>query len=368
MHRLAFRSRQLLPALLITVLVAITGLPGVQAQDGAGNLPPTHKIDVSRLRHEYQGWNNCGPTTMTMGLSYFGYSHDQYPAANYMKPHREDKNVSPWEMVEYVNAVAANDNPVQALWRPGGNLTLIKTLLAADFPVIVEKGYEPEGYDWMGHYLLLIGYNDTEGYFYTYDSFSGHGNFQGLPEDYEHMSTYWWHFNNIFIVLYEPDREAELQQLLGDHADLDQAFQIAATEAQQRLQSDDTDAWAWFNIGDALTHLGRFEQATDYFRIAFERGLPWRTLWYRHSPLEAFYQTGDFDRVLEIIEANLRNTPYVEEWYYYRGLVYASRGDTSAARNEFNQALIHNTRYQAAEDALNALENSTFQSVQEQTN
>lgn len=355
--------------LTILLLLAISLLPLdiIRAQDGNTTRPASYKLDISQLRHEYQGWNNCGPTTMTMGLSYFGYSANQEPAASFMKPHREDKNVNPWEMVAYVNESAADANDVRALYRPGGDFELLKTLLAADFPVIIEKGYEPEGYDWMGHYLLLIGYDDTQQIFYTYDSFLGHGNFQGLQEPYDKIANYWWHFNNTFIVVYDPLREAELMNILGDRADLEMAYTLAGQEAQQRAQENPNDAWAWFNLGESLTMLGQHESATGMFRQAFNIGLPWRALWYRFTPFEAFYQTGDFVTVLQLVNNNLVNTIYVEEWHYYSGLVAASRGDSDTARQHFNTALQYNSGYQDAIDAIDALNTGTFVGVSEVT-
>ncbi len=345
--------------ILILPMILLLMATAVQAQD---NRPSEYRLDLNRLRHEYQGWNNCGPTTLTMGLSYYGYTEDQFPAANYLKPHREDKNVSPWEMVQYVNT----STDISALYRPGGNLELVRTLLAADFPVVVEKGFEPDEEDgWMGHYLLLIGYNDTEGYFYTYDSYLGHGDFQGLHEPYNRMVDYWWHFSNTFIVLYPPERETELLQLLGDLADMNAAYQSVALTAQASLQTDPDDAWSWFNVGDALTMLGQYEQATNFFEVAITKGLPWRTLWYRHTPFEAFYQAGRFEMVLELTEINLANTSYVEEWYYYQALVWASRGDTDEARRLLQVALQYNSRHEPSRAALTALDNGTFSVVPE---
>lgn len=352
-------------ALSLATLFLLVGIASpsilVHAQDGGTTtLPISHRLDINQIHHEYQGWNNCGPTTLTMSLSYFGYNSNQQPAANYLKPHREDKNVSPWELVQYTNEEVSQTNNVNALVRIGGNLQLLKSLLAADFPVIVEKGFEPEGEDWMGHYLFLIGYDDTQAVFLTYDSYLGHGNFQGLHESYEHMETYWWHFSNTFIVLYAPEREAELMEILGDLADPELAFQQVAMEGQRRVQEDETDAWSWFNIGDALTQLGQYDQAAAYFRIAFERHMPWRTLWYRHTPLEAYYQSGNFQTVLELVNANLLNTPYVEEWYYYRGLVFASQGRIEDARAQMTQALVYNSRFEPAHETLTALDDGTF--------
>ena len=84
---------------------------------------------MSGFNFEYQGWNNCGPTTLTNALTYFGYTDDQLRAANYLKPNREDKNVSPWEMVRFVNSQVP-ELPVYALTRMGGTVDLLKTLIA----------------------------------------------------------------------------------------------------------------------------------------------------------------------------------------------------------------------------------------------
>ncbi len=351
--------------LLLIAIIFITIIPHgtqVNAQDD-GVLPTSFKLDITRLRHEYQGWNNCGPTTLTMGLTYFGYTDNQLPAAHFLKPNGEDKNVSPWEMVDYVNNVASLMTNVQALYRPGGDFELIKRLLVADFPVIIEKGFDVEDLDWMGHYLLLIGYDDNESVFYTYDSYLGHGNFQGLKEPYATVESYWWNFSNTFIVLYASEREAEVMQILGERADLTQAYQLISQTAQTRAAANGQDAWAWFNIGDALTNLGYYAEATGFFRVAFDLGLPWRALWYRHTPLEAFYRTGEFNTVLELVQQAKLTTPYVEEWDYYHGLVFASQGRTADAKAQLNEALQYNANFQAAKDVIAQLDAGTFVAV-----
>ncbi len=151
-------------------------------------IPPTAIALLPSARlygftHIYQTWNNCGPATLTMGLTYYGWSQDQQIAANYLKPDSEDKNVSPGQMVQFVNE---NTN-VRALVRLGGDLDMIRRLVLEGFPVIVETGYMPEGYDWMGHYRLIVAYDDQAQQMYAYDSFLGHGDFQGLPTSYSHF-------------------------------------------------------------------------------------------------------------------------------------------------------------------------------------
>lgn len=355
--------KRLIVLLLLILMGSVVPRGSSLAQDNAGGLPMSFKLDTSRLRHEYQGWNNCGPTTLTMGLSYFGYQDNQLPAAHYLKPNGEDKNVNPSEMVDYVNNEVSQTTNVRALYRPGGDFDLIKRLLVADFPVIIEKGFEVEDLDWMGHYLLLIGYDDNEGVFYSYDSYLGHGNFEGLREPYPTVEKYWWHFSNTLIVLYAPEREAEVLDILGNRADLNQAYQLMSQNAQARAAQDGQDPWAWFNIGDALTQLGFYTEATGFFRAALDIGLPWRTLWYRHSPLEAFYQVGQFNTVLQMVQQAKLTTPYVEEWDYYHGLVFASQGRIADAKAQFNEALQYNSRFQPAITAIAQLDAGTFVAV-----
>ena len=54
-------------------------------------------------------------------------------------------------MVDYVN----NETSLQARFFVGGSLELLKQLLAAGYPVIIEKGLYPNAWEgWMGHYQI----------------------------------------------------------------------------------------------------------------------------------------------------------------------------------------------------------------------
>ncbi|MBE0688969.1 MAG: hypothetical protein IH587_02460, partial [Anaerolineae bacterium] len=78
------------------VSVAPTQLPPTDvpvAASAALNLPVS--AYNGGFRYDRQGWNNCGPANAAMVLSYYGWQGDQDDAAAYLKPDREDKNVSP---------------------------------------------------------------------------------------------------------------------------------------------------------------------------------------------------------------------------------------------------------------------------------
>jgi hypothetical protein len=240
------RGKQLI---LLLMMLLVTGV-GVLAQDNtettdlADVLPRAYRLQ--NLRFEYQGWNNCGPATLTNALTFFGYNNNQTRAATWLKPNYEDKNVSPWQMVEFVNTQVP-ELSIYALNRSGGTLELMKKLLAHDFPVIIEEGYDPEParLGWMGHYLLLTGYDDGAGVFITNDSYLG----PNMQYTYDHVQTFWQHFNYTYIVLYRLDRHQELMDLLGDDADEYQNIVNAREIARAEAVADQSDKFAWFNMG-----------------------------------------------------------------------------------------------------------------------
>ena len=329
-----------------TPMVAPTQIP----------LPAAYKLDLSRIHYELQGWNNCGPTTMTMALSYYGWSNRQEVAAKWMKPNPEDKNVSPWQMVKFVN----DNTGVKALYRIGGNIVVLKRLLAADFPVVVEESIQPAGEGWMGHYLLLVGYDDTQQEFLTFDSYLGNNQGQGRPSPYSLFDDKWRQFNRVFMAVYQPSREMALRQVLGEYVDPAYGYSTALEQARTEATRDRTDKWAWFNMGTAYVALKDYANAALAYDQALKLGLPFRMQWYQFGPYEAYFYTGRYTDVLAYATASIANTPYVEEAYFWQGMVYAAQGDGKAAVDKFNQTLKYDKNFFPAQDAKTEVESGTF--------
>ncbi len=322
-------------------------------------LEKSYLLNLDQIRYEQQGWNNCGPTTMTMALSYYGWRNDQYRAAQWMKPHTEDKNVSPWQMVQFVN----NHTPetgLKALYRIGGTTTTLKRLLAAGFPVVVEESIQPEGEGWMGHYVLLVGYNDYEQHFLTYDSYLGSNNRQGRPSPYSVFDEKWRHFNRVFMVLYDQGREMEVRKALGDYVDPAYGYQTALNMAREEANRDRDDKWAWFNMGTAYVALKQYDNAAIAFDQALRLGLPFRMLWYQFGPYEAYFNIGDYSQVRALANNTISTTKYVEESYYWIGMTHAAEGNTSEAIRNFDLALRYNKNFSPAQEAKAQVEAGTF--------
>lgn len=304
--------------------------------------PP--QVALIGFSHQFQTWNNCGPATLTTALSYYGRPERQAEAAAFLKPDGNDKNVSPDEMAAYVHQVG-----LEATVRVGGTLEDLKRLIANGFPVVVEKGFEPDAdKGWMGHYLLLTGYDDARGVFITQDSYLG----PNLPATYAEVDRHWRQFNRLFIVPYPADEAERLESLIGPEDPL-AMYEEALPTAQAEASADSGDAFAWFNVGTNLTALNRYEEAAVAYDQARLAGLPWRMLWYQFGPYQAYYRIGRYDDVLVLSDATLGASDNLEESHYWRGMALVQLGQVDEARREFEVALAYNPNFELARAALN---------------
>ena len=318
--------------------------------------PPT-TVALTGLRHEHQGWNNCGPATASMLLSYWGCEQTQYDLAPVLKPDPDDKNVSPGEIESYVR-----DQGYESITRVNGDLDLLKALLQAGFPVMVETWYVRDARDQLGHYRLLIGYDDEARQFVTYDSLHG----PDVPIGYRELDELWRVFNRLYVVVYTPERWEALAPIIGpdleDAAMYERALEVARNEAVA-LPGDcvayaDCSDWvtfSWFNVGSSLTALGRHQDASAAYDRSRQLGLHFRMLWYQFGPYESYYATGRFEDVITLADATLKTAGNLEESYYWRGRARLALGDVDGARSDFRTALRHHEGWKPAREALDSL-------------
>mgnify|MGYP001286420535 CR=1 FL=1 len=316
---------------------------------------------LTGFTYEAQGWNNCGPATLAMMLSHWSLTDDQFSVVAKIKPHPEDSNVRPDELVYYIKS-----RGLGAISRINGSLDTMKRLIAAGYPVMIERGFpagELEGEDWMGHFMLLIGYSEESQEFYTLDSFWGWRHARedrGFPVDYwdsARLDDTWRHFNRVYVVAFPPTDYDRVAEIIGEDMDDQVMYAKALQNAYAETRAYD-DTFAYYNLGSVLALTGDYSNAATAFDLARERVLPWRMYWYQFDLYEAYYQAGRYEDVLTLAQytADITNYPESEEAYYYIGRVYAARGQIAAARSAFNRALSYNTTFQRARDALAALD------------
>jgi predicted double-glycine peptidase len=88
---------------------------------------------LTGLAHAWQTWNNCGPATLAMVLSYSGSTLTQADVGVTLRTDKEDKNVSPEELADF-----ARSQGLRALVRVNGDADRLRLLLSNGVPVVIE--------------------------------------------------------------------------------------------------------------------------------------------------------------------------------------------------------------------------------------
>ncbi len=323
-------------------------------------LPAAHFLEGMGVIR--QTFNNCGPANLTQVLNWYGDDITQEEIASYLKPSSEDRNVSPWQIADYVNEQTAGQFKASAF--SGGTIELVKRLVAAGYPVVIEKGYELPSSGWWGHYLTVYGYDDELAQFYTQDSYLGPWDGSGRPASYEEVEEYWPEFNETFYIVYEPEQEAEVLSILGpDYQNEETMWRMVAAKAQARVEAEPDNVFFWFDLGTAMTRLGEmvlegnaeyYQAGAQAFDKAREIGLPPRMLWYQHRPYIAYDKVGRYQDVLDLANATLdtQGGRNVEETYWYKGHALAALGDLYGAQAAYQSALAVNENFYPAQISL----------------
>ncbi len=351
----------LIPMITATPLPASVMLPGVVYVD------------------QHNRWNYCGPANLTMALNFWGWKGNRDDVAKVIKPGSgdpnknfieqglPDKNVMPYEMVDFVN----ENTEYRALSRYGGEKALVKRLIAAGFPVVVEKGYYERDFngkiDWLGHYLFTTGYDDARGGFIVQDAYLKPG--KDLLSEYADYQDGWRSFNYLFMVIYPADREAEVLELLGPWTDEKWASQHALELAEKEAQSlrGNNLFFAWFNKGTSHVALQQYVDAAMAYDQAFRLYANWNTdlgnrpfriMWYQTGPYFAYYYSARFQDVINLADTTLNDTistPTLEESLLWRGRAYYQIGNTQSAVDDYRAALKVHVNWAPAVQALQDL-------------
>ncbi|MEK6221196.1 MAG: hypothetical protein N2D54_03015, partial [Chloroflexota bacterium] len=241
-------------------------------------------------------------------------------------------------------------------------IDLIKKLVANGFPVVIEKGYVEKDFSgtvaWLGHYQFVTGYDEAVGAFIVQDAYLKPG--ENLQSDYQTFREGWRSFNYLFMVIYPPESESEVLDLLGPWSDDGWANQHALEIAHQDVDqlSGLDEFFAWFNKGTSHVELLEYADAAfayDYALFVLYPALheddvqrPYRIMWYQTGPYWAYFYTGRYQDVIDRANQTLYGTytdPTLEESLYWRGMAYNATGQTANAIADFQESVYLNPNF-----------------------
>jgi tetratricopeptide (TPR) repeat protein len=297
-----------------------------------------------------QTFNNCGPATLSMVLSFYNKPISQDILGAEMRPYQnatgdnDDKSIFAHEFVAY-----AQKNGFESMSRPNGSLETLKKFTANGIPVVVRTWLNPA--EDIGHFRVVRGYDDTRQVVLQDDSYQG----ANLEYSYTDFMTMWEPFNYGYIVVYPKEKEATVQAILADEIDEKVAWKNALSRAEAEKAKDSTNVYALFNIATAQYHLGRFAESVQAYEEV-EGYLPSRMLWYQTEPIAAYGKVGNSEKVMSLTNGILNNNNRAfSELYQVRGETFLAQGNKEAARAEFEKALFYNKNFEPAKKSLSLL-------------
>lgn len=343
------------PQVSPTSTITPTPLPGLVILDGV------------KYEDQHNRWNYCGPANLSMALTFWGWEGDRDVVGRYVKPMDKDKNVMPYEMQDFVQSQAEGYG---AVVRQGGDLDLVKRLVANGFPVVAEKGYYEYDFTgklgWLGHYQFVTGYDDGQGVLIVQDTYVKDG--QDHRIRYETFIEGWRSFNYVFLAVYPREREAEVFELLGPWANAEWANQRAVEVASVESKTLDgiDQFFASFNVGTSHVALQQYWDAAIAYDHAFslyanlpdEVMRPYRMMWYQTGPYWAYYYTGRYQDTIVLANTTLFETisePVLEESFYWRGMAKKALGDVTGAIEDFRTSVELNPAFSAGRFQLEQL-------------
>lgn len=288
--------------------------------------PPTKLILLNNGYHIFQTFNNCGPASLSMALSFYGINVSQKILGDELRPYQiasginDDKSVTLSEIAE-----KSKDFGFVPILRPNGTPQVLINFIANNMPIIARTWTKPN--EDIGHFRVIKGYDQEKMIFIQDDSLQG----KNLEFSFDEFNILWEKFGYEYLVLVPPEKLEIAKQILGDDYDEGTAWQKAANTAQNQ-----------FNLSISLFHIGKMEESVKSFEQV-EDMLPFRTLWYQIEPIYAYYKLNNFEKVFRITDKIINNgNRAYSEVYIIRANSYKKMGMADKAQEELGKAIFYN--------------------------
>ncbi len=300
-------------------------------------------------RQVYQTFNNCGPATLSMILSWYEVNVSQKELGDKMRPYQhpkgdnDDKTIFTSEFTDWAKKYGLN-----AENRVNGDLETLKLFVTNGIPVVVKTWLRVD--EDIGHFRIVRGFDEGKKVIIQDDSYHG----PDKKISYFDFMSMWQPFNYAYMIIYSSQKEKLVKAILKDEDEV-ASWKNSIVRAQKEADLDPENIYPWFNLSTAYYHTGDYQQSTQAFERV-EARLPRRMLWYQIEPIRAYQALKNYDRVFEITDKliNGGNRAF-SELYQIRGEIYLTQGDVNKAKEQFELALLYNKNFTPAKQALKKL-------------
>ncbi len=322
----------------------------------AAKLSPTPTIAVpesytiTQRHHVFQSFNNCGPATLSMALSYWGMNISQQELGDILRPYQvvggdnDDKSVTLQEVADQ-----AQEYGLYSYLRPNGTPQMLEKFISSGIPIVARTWLKAD--EDIGHYRVIRGYDRSTQTLIQDDSLQG----KNLTYTYSDFDDIWRPFNYEYLVIVDEEKKELVEQILGEELNEKTAWQNALTRIEDEILQDPDNWHLTFAKSRIYYYLDEYEKSIDEFEKV-ENRLSFRTLWYQIEPIRSYYEAGNYDRVFNLTTNILNNQNRAfSELYHLRGLIYQKQGNLDLARQEFETALLYKHNYKPSVEALESL-------------
>jgi tetratricopeptide (TPR) repeat protein len=311
---------------------------------------PPPRFEMAKKLQVFQSFNNCGPATLSMALSYYGKNVSQETIGQKLRPWQnpaginDDKSVFLYELAE-----EAKQYGLIPYHRPNGSIDLLRRAITHNYPVIVRTFLHSN--EDIGHYRIIRGYDDTTQQVIQDDSYQG----PNIRFSYAEFLSMWKPFNYEYLILIPQGKESDAARILGNDTDVTAAWQHANSRAKKDNETNPDDIHAAFNLVTSDYRLGKVDDAIEQFE-KIEPLLSSRMLWYQTEPIQAYLKAKNYDKVMQMTERILTNNNLAyAELYLLRAEAYRQQGNGTAAQGELEKAKEYNQNSQLVSSSLQAL-------------
>lgn len=321
--------------------------PRMKTHPASAVTTPPLKAELPASTWVPQTFNNCVPATTSMVLQHFGNSVGQNEIKQDLRTNPDDKNVFIDEMSVYLG----ERFDIEAKVRFNGTLDKLKLLVANGVYVVLENWLHPN--EDIGHAILLRGYDDEKGILIADDSYLGKGT--EFPYE-EFVETQWKPFNFEYMPVYRKEKEELVKAVIGEEWDDRVMFRNAVARHLEAIARNESDVYAWFNLGSGYFGLGEYLLANNAFERAQAIGWPKRMLWYHVEPVQTKNKIGEYSKALELVGQALWANNSFAEAHLEAAIAWRGLGDEGKAKNEAKIALQFAPNLQKATDFLYTVE------------